>query len=878
MKSILKALGLLFLLLFSIHILNNKIFSFPPIGKLLDPFHGYAVNSNKNNSKIHLSNLKSNVEVVWDNNNIPHIFAQNEHDLYMTQGYVVAQDRLWQMDFVTRLHEGRLSEIIGYNPNVLQTDRFMRTIGIVEGAKASLSAIANCKNKNGDIDDNWTGLEICPQGYQLQINEPEVYEMLINYSKGVNEYITSLHWDEYPIEYKILDYAPELWNPFKTCVLLKAMTLDLTGRNTDVIYQIIKDTYGDDIARDLYPESPYYKDPIIPVEDSKKNDYENLYDDTCNDESVELQSQKSQLVKLLIDLDYMHNPGIGSNNWAVEGQHTNNGNAILANDPHLRLSLPNVWYVMQLSTPDLDVMGATFPGAPGIISGFNNYIAWGETNGEDDVSDFYEITIDPQNSDNYIYDGESIPFDKREETIFIRGHAFKFPHDTTFIVKSTKHGPILIESNNDKLRYKTSVHPNVNLAFRWLAHDPTKEIKAFYNLNHATNYQEFKAALIDFECPCQNFVYADVSDTIAIYHKGKIPIRCRATGKGVLPGNNSKNLWTYDDSSKFIPIEDLPRVANPKRGYVSSANQHPIENYPYYLPGIYWPAHRASRINDLLEEMKNDPKKIDIEDMKIIQNDSYNKFAELILPNLLLSIELKIKKQSDKGLKDIFNALSNWDRYHKEDAFEPLIFEQWYENLNNEIWKDLFINEPSLQDLNNSKLYPLYDVLGDLIVNINDSESDWTKHKIIPNKEEFYSIIWSTFKKSINNLEDNENLKNKHFSEWKYSDVRSANIHHIVSSSDFDVFSAMNIPTSGSRWSPNAINGKFGPSWRYIVELKKDSVHAIAIYPGGQSGNPGSKHYDDYIEKWKNGEYINLNFTYYQNKNNLKGQRTLFKK
>ena len=873
MNRVIKALFLLFLLLFSIHILNNKVFSLPPIGKFLDPFHGYAHSYKTAEKEIKLSILEAPVEVIWDENNIPHIFAQNQTDLYTAQGYIVAQDRLWQMDFISRVYTGRLSEIIGYNPDVLTSDRFMRVIGIIEGAKASLSTIAHCE-VNDVIDYNWDGMESSCLG-NIIMHEPEIYKMLVSYANGVNQYIKMMDWNEYPIEYKILDYSPELWTPFKTCILLKSMTLTLTGRNTDVVYEFIENKYSQKDAEALFPKIPYFIDPIIPLTDSSiLNEFNST---VYNKDSENLDSQYD-LYNLITDLSSMYNPGIGSNNWAVHKDYTKSGNAILANDPHLGLSFPNVWYVMQLSTPSLDIMGATFPGAPSILSGFNNYIAWGETNGADDVSDFYRIETMNDKS-KYIYNQDTLNFILREETIFIRGNALEFPSDTTFTVKSTKHGPIIIEFDNDRLSKHSSsrgIETKKNYAFRWTAHDPSKEIKAFYNLNYARDYQDFLDALEDYDCPGQNFVYADIYGNIGMYHRGKIPIRL---GKGVLPGNDSKFLWEYADDSKFIPDRHLPKSINPERGYVSSANQYPVsKDYPYYLAGKYWPAYRGSRINDQLQTFIDADSGVTTSDMMSIQNDSYNKFANIVLPYLLDAIKDSVVESSNQDLLDIYTSLKNWDMYHQSDFFEPLIFDQWIDTLNQAVWEDEF-SESNLVDISNSKIYPFDDILAHFIQ--SDKQSKWFDDKTTDDvKEDFYFIAWRSFLDAIESLKAESNLKNKHFSDWKYSDIKGIDIRHLIGSEKFNAFSRLDIPVSGSRWSPNAMKVKYGPSWRYIVELEENSINAIGIYPGGQSGNPGSKYYDNYVNDWAEGKYFNLNFTPYHKKSNLEltdNKKVIFK-
>ena len=234
----------------------------------------------------------------------------------------------------------------------------------------------------------------------------------------------------------------------------------------------------------------------------------------------------------------------------------------------------------------------------------------------------------------------------KEEEIYIRGSALEFPQIFVDTIKLTSHhGPIIIDSSNASMaifnRGISAIYSDVNLAFRWIAHDPTKEIKAFYDMNHATNYSQFKEALKSYQCPSQNFVYADISGNVAMHHNGKLPIRCEQYKKNILPGNSSDFIW-----NGFIPFNELPSIKNPSRGYVSSANQHPIPDGVeyYYLPGVYWPSHRGHRINQLLDlGVRND--NVDIEYMKEIQNDNFNNYAFDILPHLLPIIKNKLQEK-----------------------------------------------------------------------------------------------------------------------------------------------------------------------------------------------------------------------------------------
>ena len=271
-----------------------------------------------------------------------------------------------------------------------------------------------------------------------------------------------------------------------------------------------------------------------------------------------------------------------------------------------------------------------------------------------------------------------------------------------------------------------------------------------------------------------------------------------------------------------------------------------------------------------------------IENMKNIQNDNFNKYAKDILP-YLLSQELQSQIKNDSMLISIYKSLENWkdNPIHNANMFEPTIFDAWYEELNINVWGDLFIDENGNKDFDYYKVLPLYDRLLKVIENpdqyfwIDDENNKtfWIDDETTAQVETVEDIIYISFIKAINKIK--KIFSNKDYTQWHYSDYRGTSIHHILPNSRFDAFSRLNIPTSGSRWSPNAMQNKFGPSWRYIVEMQEDSIYAIGIYPGGQSGNPGSKNYDNFIDKWTYGEYIDLNYTNFENKSKLKGVRII---
>ena len=414
----------------------------------------------------------------------------------------------------------------------------------------------------------------------------------------------------------------------------------------------------------------------------------------------------------------------------------------------------------------------------------------------------------------------------------------------------------------------SAIYSDINFAFRWIAHDATEEIKAFYDMNHAINYSEFKEALKSYQCPSQNFVYADIRGNIAMHHNGKLPIRCEQYKKYILPGNSSDFIW-----KGFIPFNELPSIKNPNRGFVSSANQHPIPDGVdyYYLPGVYWPSHRAHRINQMLElGVKNND--VDIDYMKKIQNDNFNNYAFDILP-LLLSIVNTFETNNPLFI-DIYDSLDKWKEnpVHNADMYEPIIFDAWYKELSEAVWGDLFLDDDNNQKYHNH-VYPLYDRLLKIIKDHPSEQSKWFDDIRTEQKEKFEDVVWESFKIAINKLNTHNSGK---YIDWKYSDYRGTDIHHMIPSPQFDVFSRLDIPTSGSRWAPNAMQQHFGPSWRYIVEMENGNIQAFGIYPGGQSGDPADQYYDNYIDKWNEGEYLDLNFTYYNNQNSLQGNKVVF--
>ena len=351
--------------------LNTKHGDVPPFGKLLSPYRGFWRNAEAASDfpaqqALALPGLQAPVTVRYDDHRVPHIFAQNDHDLYYAQGYLTARDRLWQMDFIAHVAAGRLAEIVG--PARLETDRFFRRMGLKYGAEKSLA---------------------------VAMADPTISTVLTAYADGANAYIGGLTPATYPFEYKLLDYAPEPWKPLNSALILKYMAFDLSGRSDDLRMSNALGKYGPAVMRDLFPDYPVREDPIVPV--GTPLDFDPLpvppVPESFSADYSGLTPQNEP------DKD------LGSNNFAVSGAKSASGYPLLANDPHLQFNLPSIWYQVQLAAPGANTYGVSIPGAPFIIIGFNEQVAWGVTNVAADVLDWYQLKFKDNTQREYWHDG-----------------------------------------------------------------------------------------------------------------------------------------------------------------------------------------------------------------------------------------------------------------------------------------------------------------------------------------------------------------------------------------------------------------------------------------------------------------------------------------
>ncbi|GAB3708189.1 penicillin acylase family protein [Spirosoma flavus] len=793
--------------------LNRPWGGIPAFGPLLSPFVGFWQNAESdqtNDEEVNVTGTRAPVSVVFDDLAIPHVFAQNDYDLYFAQGYITARDRLWQMEFQTHAAAGRVSEIVG--ERALELDRFNRHLGMGYGAEQTLK-----------------GMEA----------DPTTREVLAAYTAGINAWIDQLSPAQYPIEYKLLGYAPEPWTPLKCALLLKQMSSTLAGGADDLLMTNVLRKYGAAVTSDLFPDYPTREDPIIPS--GTKWDFKPLPLPTPS---------KDSLLTNLIALSApgfgvspnRANPEIGSNNWAVGAQKSATGHPILANDPHLTLSLPSIWYQIQLVSPTVNTYGASLPGAPNVIIGFNKSVAWGVTNVGADVLDFYAIKFKDASKQQYWHDNQWKPVRRRLETIKVKGKP-----DVVDTVYYTHHGPLVYETGAKPFR------PSIptGYAARWIAHEQSNDMLCFYKLNRAENFADYRKALAYYVAPAQNFVYADKNNDIAISPNGRFPLKWKNQGKFLMDGTNPANDW-----HGYIPADQNPLVKNPPRGFVSSANQFSTDpTYPYYINWQFAPAERGRRINQRLTTMKG----ATIDSLRMLQNDNYNLRASDALPTLL-------PKLSEKGMNDqqrnALQTLRQWQRSNNAGEIGPTIFTEWIAQLTKAIWADEFDTGDTLP-----MRFPSFDRT--LTMMQRDTSARWFDNTKTPIRERFSDVLNESFRATC------DTLVKKHGpvgTSWNWGPHKGTDIRHLLPG--VDAFSALDLDVGGGATVVNATNERTGPSWRMVVALG-DQPKAYGLYPGGQSGNPGSPHYQNMIETWRLGKLNELLYLQTAQDKNPRLKRTM---
>jgi len=754
---------------------------------------------------VHLTGLKGQVEIIRDRWGVPHIFAQNQEDLFFAQGYVHAQDRLWQMEFNRRVAAGRLSEVLG--KATVETDIYLRTLGLYRAAQADAAIL-----------------------------DPETKAVLEAYARGVNAFIAT-HEDSLPPEFTLLGFKPAPWSPVDTLGWGKVMALNLSGNMDNEIWRaqaIAK--LGEARLAELEPGYPA-SGPFIVEEMAKTGGITSA--GTANSTEAApwlqaldpkslaaLQAQNDALPSLLLSYSWpaampKADPAaffaLGSNNWVVSGARTQSGKPLLANDPHLGIQMPSIWYEIHLSGGGLDVIGVSFPGVPGVIIGHNQRIAWGVTNVGPDVQDLYIEKVNPQNPKQVEFKGQWEDVQVFAEEIKVKGESSR-----TIEVLVTRHGPVVTPIIKGMTQ---------TLALRWTALEPGTIFRSVRLLNQAQNWEQFRAALAYWDVPSQNFVYADVDGNIGYQMPGRVPIRAKGDGSVPVPGTGDYE-WLG-----WIPYDELPRTLNPAKGYVVTANNAVVPpTYKYFISKEWAAPYRAMRIEAMIKAKGS----LSVQDMRDIQADVTT------IPGQELAGYLRKLAPPDDRVRKALAALQAWDGRLTTDTVAGSIVEATMIRAMRNTFGD------ELGELMERYMGPGVPVLLRLLP---QADSPWWDNVTTEKKETRDDILLLSLNQALDDL--TARLGNN-VAEWQWGRLHTATFAHPLGSVQplNLIFNKGPYATGGSGFTPDnaAYNPKtFAqstvPSYRQIVDLS-DLNKSLFQHTTGQSGNPFSKHYADFIEDW----------------------------
>jgi len=773
--------------------------------------------------EIQIPGLEGEVRIYRDPYGIPQIYATSHHDLFFAQGYVHAQDRFWQMDFWRHMGAGRLSELLG--KPMLETDRFLRTLGWERIAKQELALLGEDENA-----------------------------ILEAYSAGVNAYLEQVEGPSLSLEYYFLglinkEYQPAPWTPLNSLTWAKAMAWDLRSNlDTEIERALMLKTLTRNQLEFIYP--PYPEDHPVIVPDFPLVDPEGQssgpLDSTIPDRFNALLSPLyRELEASLFSLDQITGGGgesLGSNSWAVSGDLTDTKKPYLVNDPHLGSQMPSIWYEVGLhcleitESCQLNVAGFSFAGTPGIIIGHNDRIAWGLTNVGPDVMDLYIEKINPENPTQYLTPDGWVEMESVLEVIQIAGED---PEELQ--VYLTKHGPVIgsvYDLENFGEDSGLAIPDNFALALQWTALEPSCIFCSIWEINLAGNWEEFREAARKFSVPSQNLLYADVEGNIGYQMPGNIPIRVEGhDGTLPVPGWNGDYEWLG-----YIPFEELPHTYNPSRGYIVTANNAVVgKEYPYLITEQWNHGFRAQRIVTLIENTE-DP--ISVNDLKKMQGDNYDAMAALLVPLILE------QSYTDADLQAAQDLLRGWDYQADLDCAPAALYMVFWQHLVENTTQDNLPDGFQIGVDSRAK-----EIIRRLL---NQPDNPWWNDASTPERESLEDILQLTLEESYREL---VKTQGKDPDDWQWGELHTVTfLHQVMDSFPFvrDAFNQGPFPTSGGNeiinatgWNPDQpYQVDWLPSMRMIIDLN-NLDNSLSIHTTGQSGHAYHPHYIDMVDLWR---------------------------
>ncbi|HXA51725.1 MAG TPA: penicillin acylase family protein [Candidatus Acidoferrum sp.] len=661
------------------------------------------------------------VTVAFDTHGEPHIRASNLEDALFVQGYVTAQDRLWQMDALRRFAGGTLAEIMG--PQFLESDREARRQRMRRLAEEGYAALPDADRA-----------------------------AFAAYTRGVN-YFMSTHLDKLPLEFTLLGYQPRPWSSVDCLLMCLYMYRSLTTT---------------------------WKDELVKT---------NL-----------LAQGNREKVQFLFPSQGTGDASPGSNAWVVGGRHTASGKPILSNDMHLEYSVPGIWYMTHLQAPGLDVAGVALPGAPGIIVGHNQRIAWGITNLHFDVQDLYLERYEDR-SGRYLFNGQLEQSREEREVILVKGKPA-----VELTVRVTRHGPIFISEGDRRLSLK------------WSAAQPGFMQYPFLDINRAGNWNEFLGAIKRLSGPGSNFVYADIDGNIGYHAAGMLPRR--KSYRGDVPVDGSSGIFEWDG---YIPFEELPSVYNPPSGLIVTANQNPFpKDYPYPVNGNFAPPYRARQIRALLSAKEG----WRAEDMLRVQGDIYSGFSDFLAKQVVAAYDHR--NQRNPGLDPAVQLLRTWNGQMDKNLAAPLLITLVYQHVRRALAENASSATNTVYEFN------LAPVAVERL--LRERPAGW-----------FDDYDQMLLRALVDGVEEAQRMQGRDLKRWRYGTYllipyTNPVIHQIPLVGHY--FDIGPVSMSGSNYTPKQSSLTLSPSMRMSADLG-DWERSLLNITVGQSGQILSSHYRD---------------------------------
>lgn len=776
----------------------------------------------KYDGELKVKGLNAPVEILRDSYGVPHIFAENDHDAFFALGYCMAQDRLFQMEMVKYIAQGKLSEIMG--PSTIWSDKYARFIQSTIDSKVALGS-----------------------------QRPETLAALNAYLGGVNFHIENRR-EPLPFEFTALGFKPKKWKPEEMSAVIVFGSWDFGGGRIwkDLLRGAITEKVGEEMAQQILVGHSAGYPTAIPEGESY---YPGFQESSSSESDLGFnQSQKNEMPgsihKLLSATDYFESilqplglasTGEACNSFVISSDLSETGKPILGHDCHNPFAVPSLWYEAHLVTPDMNVSGYTRPCSFTFAGGQNEHLAWVFTDGADDSADVYIEKIDPDNPNRYLYKGEWHEMQIRKEIIKVKGS-----ENVEFILRSTHHGPVLNDIFTEEHEDLIAGKPDSTVfSVRWAAPDLVQNVAITQFISKAKSVDEFIELMEMINVPAINWVFADTNGDIGFFYGSGIPIRKGFDGSIPVPGWTGEYEW-----EGYVPASELPQAKNPNMGFFNTSNSKPAsDDYPYSLGKNFSPPDRLTRVRQIIKETVEEKGKFGIEDSQKIFKDVYVAMASEMVPHILSSLEGRTLSDQEKKA---VGRLSSWNYMAEKDEVAPAIFRATYlkiventfsERLGDDLYKR-FAREERMTSL----------ALRNLLTQKDSSWFDNPKTREIESRDTAFS---KSFKEGVSYLEEK---LGSNVDGWLLGNAQTLTLRHpfaekaaflspLLNIGPYPVSGGLNTPYPGGYSRSNPFETTDGSNERFVIDLS-DRRNSKIIYMPGLSENFMSPHYDDQADMW----------------------------